>query len=104
MVGVMGGAVDPGSEDLRHPKVPVVNTHGPDVDEKEHEEGSILVHWEEEDVEVVGETLEKSIQRMKGMGGKRGRDFPEVVRLVEPLVEEARVEGAVDPINTAICK
>lgn len=87
VVGVVGGAVDDAGQGGGDAVVAVVDGDGPDVDEDVEEQVQELVEGEEEGVEVVGEALQEAVQRVEGVAGEGGGDLPDVVRLVEQLVD-----------------
>ena len=97
--GVAGGAVDDGRVgDV----LAVVDHDGPDLDEGEEGDVGELLQREDEGEQVVGDGLGKAVERVEGVAGEgRGHD-PLVVRLVQALVEELAVQGAVDPVDAEV--
>ena len=65
--------------------VPVMDGHGPDVDEHVEAQVEHLVQGEEEGVDVVGQALEEAVYGVEGVAGEGRGDLPHVVRLVEVL-------------------
>ena len=72
---MMCGSINERSENLRNSCVPFVNGNRPEVDQSEHEQVGVLVHWEEEHIDVVGTTLQETVQWMKSVTSKRGGDL-----------------------------
>lgn len=97
--GVASGAVDDGRVgDV----LAVVDHDGPDLDESEEGDVGELLQGEDEGEEVVGDGLGEAVERVESVGGEgRGHD-PLVVRLVQALVEELAVQGAVDPVDAEV--
>jgi hypothetical protein len=97
--GVAGGAVDDGRVgDV----LAVVDHDGPDLDEGEEGDVRELLQREDEGEEVVGDRLREAIERVEGVGGEGCGHDPLVVRLVQALVEELAVQGAVDPVDAEV--
>ena len=71
VVGVVCGPIDYRSDDHGDPEVPVVYGNRPDVDQYVHDQVRVLVHWEEEHVDVVGTALKKTVHRVEGVTSKR---------------------------------
>jgi len=82
----------------------VVDHDGPNLDEgKERDVGEFL-QGEDEGEEVVGHALAVAVERVEGVTGERRRHDPFVVRLVQTLVEDRVVQGAVDPVDAEVCE
>jgi len=97
--GVAGGAVDDGRVgDV----LAVVDHDGPDLDEGEEGDVGELLQGEDEGEEVVGDGLGEAVERVEGVGGEGCGHDPLVVRLVQALVEELAVQGAVDPVDAEV--
>ena len=73
--------------------------HGPYIDQYVEEQVDELVHGEEEDVDVVGQTLGEPVEGVEGVAGEGTRHLPLVVGLVDVLVDERVVEPPVDPVD-----
>jgi len=79
---MMSSAIDDLAEDGGHSVITVVDGNGPKVNEQEEHQVCPFVEREEEDVDVVGRTLQESVYRMKGMACEWCWNFPPMVRLV----------------------
>jgi hypothetical protein len=97
--GVASGAVDDGRVgDV----LAVVDHDGPDLDEGEEGDVGKLLQREDEGEEVVRDGLGEAVEWVESVGGEgRGHD-PLVVRLVQALVEELAVQGAVNPVDAEV--
>mmetsp|Transcript_15909 Transcript_15909/g.42820 ORF Transcript_15909/g.42820 Transcript_15909/m.42820 type:complete len:241 (+) Transcript_15909:727-1449(+) len=106
VVRVVGGAVHEPARPLPvgHSEVAVVDRDGPHVDGDEHADPEHLVHWEDKDSNVVGEALDKAVERVEGVRGEGRGHLPLVVGLVDVFVEEGEVEPPVEPIDEAVCE
>ena len=78
--------------------------HRPNVDKHVQQQVVELVHGEEKDVDVIGQTLREAIEGVEGMAGKRCRNFPPVMVLMDVSVDEAEMKTAMDPIDKAVCE
>ncbi len=56
--------------------------HCPDVDQYEHDEVRVLVHGEEEHVQMVGGALQEAVQWVEGVTCKWRRDLKRETPLV----------------------
>ena len=79
-----------------------MNGYSPQVDKDKQDEVEDLVQWKEQRVYVVGEALQKAIDGVKGMAGKRSRDLPSVVTLVNVLVHQSVMQPAVNPVDKCV--
>ena len=102
MVHVVSRAVHERLQRAGHAKVSVVDGNGPDVDGNVEQQVGELVHGEEEHVDVVGGALQEAVNGVEGMGGEGRGHLPDVVGLVDVLVDEAVVQPAVDPVDQAV--
>jgi hypothetical protein len=61
MVCVMRGAVDNPFKQIRNPVVAIVDRNSPEIDHYKHPKVNVLIHGEQERVQVVRTTLEESV-------------------------------------------
>lgn len=92
VVGVVRRAVDDVPQEARDAVVAIVNGDGPDVDEDVEAQVGDFVQGEEEGVDMVGQALHEAIDGVESMAGKRRRNLPEVVGLVEALWGEVHCQ------------
>jgi hypothetical protein len=97
--GVARGAVDDGRVgDV----LSIMDHNRPDLNEGEECDVGELLQGEDEGEEVVRDGLGEAIERVESVRGEgRGHD-PLVVRLVQALVEEFAVQGAVNPVDAEV--
>lgn len=93
------GAIDDGR--VGH-VLAIMDHDGPDLDEGEERDVGELLQREDEGEEVVGHALAVAVERVEGVAGERRRHDPFVVRLVQALVEDRVVQGAVDPVDAEV--
>jgi hypothetical protein len=80
----------------------VVNHDGPDLDESEEGDVCELLQREDEGEQVVWDGLGEAVERVESVAGEGCGHDPLVVRLVQALVEELAVQGAVDPVDAEV--
>lgn len=97
--GVASGTVD---DWIVTHKFAVVNQNSPEVDENKQADESNLLAREQEDEDMVWDTLSKAVERMEGVGGKGGRHDPLVMRLMQTFVDERVVKTAVNPVDAEV--
>jgi len=102
VVGVVSGYVNERLESVWNAEVAVVNRHGPNVDEHVQRQVQQLVHREHEDVEVIRDALEKTVNGVKGMTRIRRRHLPGMVRFVERGIDEPMVQAAMNPVDETV--
>jgi DNA-directed RNA polymerase subunit K/omega len=102
MIRVVGAAVDDGLEEFGDSEVVVVNGHCPNVDNDIEQQVRVLVHGEQEHVDVVGAALQESVNRVESVAGERRGQLPDVVGLVHELVDKLVMHEAMDPVDQAI--
>ena len=59
---------------------------------------------EDKRVEMVGTGLKETVDRVEGMAGKRRRNLPGVVHLVQVLIHAAVMKQTVNPVDTGVGK
>lgn len=99
---MVGRTIDHLLQDPGDTVVTVVDGDGPDVDKDVKAQVKNLVQGEQEGVDVIGQTLKEAVHWVEGMAGKRCRDLPHMVGLVEVLVDELVVQEPMNPIDTHI--
>lgn len=82
--------------------LPVVDEHGPEVDEAEQENVGQLLQGEDEREDVVWDTLGPAIQGMESVGRIWTRHDPFVMWLVQGLVHQRMVQTTVDPVDEEV--
>lgn len=92
VVCVVSWAIDDTCQGTGDTIVTIVDRDGPDVDENVQGQVEHFVQGEEEGVNVVWESLQEAVYRMKGMAGKRSGDLPYVVWFVKELLWDMRIE------------
>lgn len=102
MVRVMRCTVNNRFEQLRNLVIRIVNRHCPKVDGHKHHYVRPFVKRKQEDVDVIWTRLQKAVQRMKRVACERRGHFPQMVRLVNVLVNQSVVKQSVNPVNETV--
>ena len=82
----------------------LTDQHCPNGNEDEQPQVCTFLQRKNQRVDMVGQTLRPSIQRMKRITGERRRYCPFMVWFVKPAVKERVMQATMDPINPAICE
>jgi hypothetical protein len=105
VVGVVERTVDDALQRLGHQVNAVVDRHRPQLHDDEHDEVHVLVKGEEKREEMIGQTLEKAVKRVEGMGGERGCDDPLMVRFVNVSIRKLDfMKAAMNEVDKHICE
>jgi len=102
MERMMCRSVDNFFERMVGDHIRVVNEDGPKVDQDEQDEVEMSLEGEDEGEEVVRDGLGITIHWVEGMRCEGRGDDPLVVRFMDILIEEGKVEPTMDPVNTII--
>ena len=98
VVRVMRRAVHDWTQALGHTEIAVMDGDGPDVDGDVEEEVGVLVHGEQEHVDVVRAALQEAVQRVEGVTGewsgnlgKKSKKFSFNILMQQKRIEWARM-------------
>lgn len=87
-----------------HCILPIVNHHGPYVDEGEQDNIGVFIERKHKGKDVIRYTLSKTIYGMESMAGKRRWNHPLMMCFVQSLVDQRMVEAPVNPVDQEIGK
>lgn len=89
---------------IRNSIIPVVYRYCPKVHKYEQSQICKLVKWNQKGIYVVRTTLQKAVQRVKGVASVGCRYLPFMVGLVNICIYSFMMQCSMDPVYTHVCK